>query len=114
MKLLAITLVASLVVACGQAAPPVAGDMSEVSVCQTAGYLIRQRLGDAFKTARVPCSVKNVGGDRVEIRAGYVSPLGPTLHYTAHGQVRGDRLRINTIAVDGVDDKPIDFAGFPH
>lgn len=86
--------------------------MSEWNVCSTAGYLIRQRLSDKYNTVKVPCSALNIGDNRVEIRAGYVSPLGGTLHYTAQGVVNGDRLRIDTISVDDIDDEPRDFARF--
>ncbi|MFD2112053.1 hypothetical protein [Thiorhodococcus fuscus] len=88
--------------------------MTEKEICQAAGYLIRQAAGKAFKTVQVPCSVKSVGeNDGVEIRSGYVSPLGPTLHYVAHGSVSGHRLRMETIQVIGVDDKAMPFSQFP-
>ena len=94
---------------------PLAGRLSERSICQTAGYLIRRSLSTAYQTINIPCSVTATGNGEVTIESGYRTPeaMGRRLlRYTAHGSVTDDRLRINTIAVHGVDDEPIDFAQF--
>jgi hypothetical protein len=89
--------------------------MSETTVCQTAGYLIRQQLGKATKTTDIPCTVTNTGGDNVLIESGYNPPIGTsTIYYTATGVVLGDRLRLQTITTS-VDEttEPRPFAQFP-
>lgn len=89
--------------------------MSDRNICQTAGYLVRQVRGKAFKTIDVPCEVTHQGAGAVEIRSGYKTPpaMGSSLlTYTAQGQVNGSRLRLDTIQVHGIDDDPIDFADF--
>lgn len=112
MKKLVAMMIIPLVSACGEAEPPLAGKMTERSICDTSGYIIRQNLGDNFKTINVECSVQKLSGNNVEISSGYTSPLGPTLRYTARGVVNGDRLRLEEIKVHGVDVDFIPFRNF--
>lgn len=105
---------AALIASCTQE-PPVAGDMSESTVCSTAGYLIRQKLGTNTKTINIPCNVTNTGGNSILIESGYKPPIGTeTIYYTATGIVLGDTLRLQTI-VTSVDDsqEPYPFSQFP-
>lgn len=89
--------------------------MSDQNICQTAGYLVRQVRGKAFKTIDIPCTVAHQGSGAVQIRSGYKTPpaMGSRLlTYTAQGQVTGSRLRLNTIQVHGIDETPIPFSEF--
>lgn len=95
--------------------PPVAGSMSVTTVCQTAGYLIRQKLGNATKTNDMPCEVTNTGGSNVLIESSYKPAIGnETIDYTATGVVLDDRLRLLTITTS-VDETsaPYPFNQFP-
>ncbi|WP_432472061.1 hypothetical protein [Amphritea sp. HPY] len=113
MKIIIMAIIGLLLSAC-DTEPPVAGSMSVTTVCSTAGYLIRQRLGREFKTVNEPCRVSSLGGERVEIESGYVSPIGQTrLRYTAIGVVYGNTLRLDEIRVHGVDAAFIPFQNFP-
>jgi hypothetical protein len=112
MKKLVSMMIIPLMSACGDREPPLAGNMTETSICNTAGYIIRKNLGDSFKTINVKCSARALSGNSVEISSGYISPLGPTLHYTARAVVNGDQLRFEEIKVHGVDDDFIPFRNF--
>lgn len=93
--------------------PAIAGSMSQTSICQTAGYLIRLKLGKAFKTLNVPCRVET-DGTSVIIHSGYISPLNnATLSYTASGYVVLDKLTLVKIKVHGIDDVFKEFSEFP-
>lgn len=107
--------IALLVVILAGCESPLVGSMSETNICQTAGYIIRQKLGDNFKTAEMPCKAQNPYGNVVEIEAGYISPIGggTKRHYSAIGSVTGDRLRIEKIRVHEADDDYVDFKDFP-
>jgi hypothetical protein len=101
-----------LLSACGSSEPPapkIAGGMDQKSICQTSGYIIRQKLGDNFKTINISCSAKSTGGNNVEISSGYKSPLGPSFRYTALGVVNGTSLRLEKIRVHGVDEDFVPF-----
>ena len=92
--------------------PDLVGDMSESSICATAGYLIKKNKGKNFRVHSVPCSVKKTGISGVEIKSGYISPFGPTLTYTAIGRVSGNTLYLDKIKVDGIDKDFISFKDF--
>lgn len=96
-------LVSALVLSgCGPSEPPVAGNMTATEVCQAAGYLIRQRLGDRVKTAGVACSVESTGNGAVTIHSGYRTPIGSgVVGYDAKGVVVVDRLQLTFIRVGG-------------
>lgn len=84
--------------------PPVVGDMTSRNICETSGYLIRQQLGNGFRTVHHECHVTSLGGGGVQIDSGYTSPLGPSLRYTARGSVSGRTLTMRDIRVHGVDE----------
>ncbi|MES9897483.1 MAG: hypothetical protein ABW148_00475 [Sedimenticola sp.] len=90
--------------------PSIAGSMGKSAVCSTSGYLVRQELGQNFRTIDQKCTVKNIGGDSVEIQSGYVSPINPTpFRYTAQGYVRGNNLVLQSIRVHGIDEEFVPF-----
>lgn len=98
---------------CGEQDQPLVGSMSERSICDTAGYLIRQNMSDAFKTLGVDCSVTRTGSAGVEIESGYIAPPNDALlRYTARGTVRENDLRLTEIMVHGADDGFIPFSQF--
>ena len=90
----------------------IAGNMSHSTICSTAGYIIKKRLGNNFRVHSVPCKTRNIGKNKVEINSGYISPLGPTLRYTARGQVYDNTLVISEIKVDGMDNDFIPYNKF--
>lgn len=97
MRRIAITALLLITSACAPSAPPIAGKLTERQICQTAGYLIRQKLGNEIKTNGIECTVTAISSQTVEISAGYKTPLNTTNYYTAKARVNGDRLTINTI-----------------
>lgn len=95
-----------------EAETKIAGGMSETTICQTVGYIIKRTLGDKFKPYDIPCSVTTTDGREIEIRSGYESPLGPTLYYTARGIVYNKNLRLTHIKIHGIDEDFITFREF--
>jgi len=112
MNKLVLIILISFLIGCAEKAPAVAGKMDESTVCSTSGYIIRKNLGKAFKTAGISCTVKNIGGNSVEIKSGYTSPLGPTLYYTAIGVVSGNNLKLEKIKVQNIDNDFVPFYKF--
>lgn len=110
MQRIALAAIAAALSACTPAEPPIAGKMTERDICQTAGYLIRQKLGNNINTVDVPCSVSVTAGSEVRIQAGYKTPLNSTHYYTATGSVSGDTLRIREIRDE---DGSVDFRNWP-
>lgn len=113
MKVLVFVFTAFALAACSKTEAPVAGGMSQTAICSTAGLLIRQTLGENYKTAREECSVKALSDGRVEIESGYQTPFGATMRYTAVGVVDGSKLRLEKIKVHTVDEDFLPFAKFP-
>lgn len=101
MQRIALTAIAVALSACAPSEPPIVGSMTERDICQTAGYLIRKKLGNNMNTADVPCTVTVGGQSSVVINAGYKTPLNSTHYYTAAGSVSGDTLRIIEIRDEG-------------
>ncbi len=103
-----------LISSCGE--EPFIGKMSISTICSTTGYIIRQNLGTNFKTIGVKCTVAKVKNKPtwVRVRSSYISPLGPTLKYTAFGNITGDALELLKIKVHGIDKKFIPFAEFSN
>lgn len=97
MKPVLLAIISLIVTACTPTEPPLAGEMTERQICQTSGYLIRQKLGNEIKTHGIECTVTAISSQTVEISAGYKTPLNTTHYYTAKARVSGDRLTINTI-----------------
>lgn len=112
-KLLATIATAITPSGCGPSEPPIAGTMTIRDVCQTSGYIIRQRLGNGFKTIDIPCTVTKPDDGLVLIRSGYISPINPnTINYEAVGQIERDRLKFISIKTE-FDDQHIPIHQFP-
>ena len=110
MQRIAFAAIAAILSACTPSEPPIAGKMTERDICQTAGYLIRQKLGSNMNTVDVPCSVSVIERSEVSIQAGYKTPLNSTHYYTATGSVSGNTLRISEIRDK---DGSVDFRNWP-
>lgn len=114
MKKLLIPITTAVVLSgCGSSEPPIAGTMTIRDVCQTSGYIIRQRLGNGFKTIDIRCTVSKRDDGLVLISSGYKSPINPsTIRYEAVGHVERDRLKFIKIKTE-FDDDFIPFHQFP-
>lgn len=85
--------------------PIVAGVMTNDSICNTAGFLIRKELGQNVKTAGLQCKASSDDGVNVLIKSHYRTPINSqVLKYTAKGFVKGDTLTLKAIKVHGIDD----------
>ena len=116
--LVSITAIVMAVIAAGlvfapPSGPKITGGMSEWTLCNGAGYIIKQKLGEKFDVYSPPCSAMNTTANNVEIEGGYISPLGLTLYYTAKGYApKKGTLHLTEIKVHGVDDDFIPFRDF--
>ncbi|MBQ4889551.1 hypothetical protein J8L86_06815 [Shewanella sp. MMG014] len=89
------------------------GDMDYTSICQTAGYIIREKLTNRFKTINSQCSLKPLGLNQIEIHSGYLSPINLTeIRYIAKGRVNKNTLTLEKIKVIGVDKEFIQMSDF--
>jgi len=111
--LLATITTAVILSGCGPSEPPVAGSMTARDLCQTTGYLIRQKLGSNIKTLDTSCTAASQGGNNVLINSTYRTPINNrTIRYYAVGTVNGDRLRIEKIKTE-FDKEYTPFHEFP-
>ena len=93
--------------------PPLAGSMTETSICTTSGYIIKKAMGDKTEVYQWPCSAKNTGGATIEVESGYKTPLMQSpFRYTARGYVNGNTLKLTKIRVHGIDEEFIRFCEF--
>ena len=117
------SLMALVAVGCGEMEEPdyVAGRMTESTICSTSNLIVKNNLAHLgeYRTAHLRCSVRSLGGDRVQIRAGF-EPEAAGSHellserrYVARGVVDGTTLRLEEIQVQGVDDDFIPMSQFP-
>jgi hypothetical protein len=94
--------------------PPIVGDVTQTSICNMAGLLIRNKLGKNVKTINQRCVVRKTGVDTFQIESGYLSPINPQpLRYTANGYVRGQTVGLKEIKIHSVDNEFIPFSSFP-
>lgn len=91
--------------------PPIAGDMTARSICDTSIVIIKRHIGSHIRNGGAACSARSTGGRNIQVDYAYTIPARVSLtgesfvwEYSALGSVSGSRLTLSEIEIKGNTD----------